>query len=58
MFGSGDLVATTDLGRSLAIAEALICQIYLVTVVALIVANLRAPQPSESGPLAGGGGRP
>jgi hypothetical protein len=38
--GYGDLVAATDLGRSLAITEALIGQIYLVTVVALIVANL------------------
>jgi hypothetical protein len=38
--GYGDLVAATDLGRSLAIMEALIGQIYLVTVVALIVGNL------------------
>jgi voltage-gated potassium channel len=38
--GYGDLVAATNLGRSLAIAEALIGQIYLVTVVALIVAGL------------------
>jgi Ion channel len=44
--GYGDLVATTDLGRSVAISEALIGQIYLVTVVALIVGNLRAgPAP-------------
>jgi voltage-gated potassium channel Kch len=39
--GYGDLVAATDLGRSLAVSEALIGQIYLVTVVALIVGNLR-----------------
>jgi drug/metabolite transporter (DMT)-like permease len=38
--GYGDLIAATDLGRSLAITEALIGQIYLVTVVALIVGNL------------------
>jgi len=38
--GYGDLTAATDLGRSLAITEALIGQIYLVTVVALIVGNL------------------
>ena len=38
--GYGDLIAATNLGRSLAIMEALIGQIYLVTVVALIVANL------------------
>lgn len=46
--GYGDLIAATNLGRSLAITEALMGQIYLVTVVALIVANLRsAPQPSR-----------
>jgi voltage-gated potassium channel Kch len=39
--GYGDLIAATNLGRSLAISEALLGQIYLVTVVALIVANLR-----------------
>ncbi len=38
--GYGDLTAATDLGRSLAIAEALIGQIYLVTVVAVIVGGL------------------
>ena len=38
--GYGDLIAATNLGRSLAISEALIGQIYLVTVVALIVAGL------------------
>ena len=44
--GFGDLTAAHDLGRSLAIIEALIGQIYLVTLVALIVGNLgrsRAP---------------
>lgn len=39
--GYGDFVAQTDLGRSLAITEALVGQIYLVTVVAVIVSNLR-----------------
>jgi hypothetical protein len=38
--GYGDLTTATEVGRSLTIAEALIGQIYLVTVVALIVANL------------------
>jgi hypothetical protein len=38
--GYGDLTAATDLGRSLAITEALIGQIYLVTVVAAIVGGL------------------
>jgi Ion channel len=39
--GYGDLTAGTDLGQSLAIAEALTGQIYLVTVVAAIVGGLR-----------------
>ncbi len=38
--GYGDLTAVTDVGRSVAIGEALTGQIYLVTVVALIVANV------------------
>jgi len=38
--GYGDLSAATDLGRSVAITEALIGQIYLVTVVAVIAGNL------------------
>ena len=38
--GYGDLVARTDLGHTLAVFEALIGQIYLVTVVSLIVSNL------------------
>lgn len=38
--GYGDFVANTDLGRTLAIVEALLGQLYLVTVVALIVGNL------------------
>lgn len=41
--GYGDLIAATNLGRSLSIAEALLGQVYLVTIVALIVANLRRP---------------
>ena len=39
--GFGDFTAGNNLGRSLSITEALIGQIYLVTVVALIVGNLR-----------------
>jgi hypothetical protein len=38
--GYGDFTAGTDFGRSLAITEALIGQIYLVTVVALIVGSI------------------
>lgn len=39
--GYGDFTAATDLGRTLAVTEALSGQIYLVTVVALIISNLR-----------------
>jgi hypothetical protein len=39
--GYGDLSPVTDFGRMLAVTEALSGQIYLVTVVATIVANLR-----------------
>jgi hypothetical protein len=38
--GYGDFTARTDLGHTLAVFEALIGQIYLVTVVSLIVTNL------------------
>ena len=41
--GYGDYVARTDLGHTLAVSEALIGQIYLVTVVSLIVSNLGRP---------------
>jgi hypothetical protein len=47
--GYGDFVARSDLGHTLAVSEALIGQIYLVTVVSLIVSNLRphrTPMPS------------
>ena len=43
--GFGDLTAATSLGRSFVITEALSGQIYLVTVVALIVANLGQNRP-------------
>ena len=45
--GYGDLVTTNEVGRSLAITEALIGQIYLVTIVALIIANIRPARPRE-----------
>lgn len=45
--GYGDLVAQTDLGHTLAVFEALIGQIYLVTVVSLIVSNLGRPARRE-----------
>jgi hypothetical protein len=44
--GYGDFVARSDLGHTLAVTEALLGQIYLVTVVSLIVSNLRRPARS------------
>jgi voltage-gated potassium channel Kch len=38
--GYGDFTAAAGLGRALAVLEALIGQIFLVTVVALLVSNL------------------
>jgi hypothetical protein len=47
--GYGDLVARSDLGHTLAVFEALIGQIYLVTVVSLIVSNLgQAARPGRA----------
>jgi Ion channel len=50
--GYGDLTAGTDLGHTLAVSEALFGQIYLVTIVSLIVSNLgqrrRRDQSSSS----------
>jgi hypothetical protein len=48
--GYGDLTAASNFGRSLAITEALIGQIYLVTVVAVIISNMR---PSRTRPRRG-----
>ncbi|MEP6622954.1 MAG: potassium channel family protein, partial [Acidimicrobiia bacterium] len=42
--GYGDLTSRLDLGRMLAISEALLGQLYLVSVVALLVANLGRPR--------------
>ena len=39
--GYGDLTAASDFGRAMGVTEALIGQIYLVTVLAVIVANVR-----------------
>jgi hypothetical protein len=39
--GYGDFTAQTELGRTLAVTEALLGQIYLVTVLAVIVSNVR-----------------
>ena len=48
--GYGDLTAAGNLGRACAVIEALIGQIYLVTIVALLVSRLvpRAPRDSSS----------
>jgi hypothetical protein len=45
--GYGDLVAAGDLGRMLAVTEGLSGQLYLVTVVALLVSNIRRPTPER-----------
>jgi hypothetical protein len=42
--GYGDLTAKTNLGHTIAVGEALLGQVYLVTVVAVLVANLRRPE--------------
>lgn len=50
--GYGDLTAATNLGRTLAVSEGLVGQVYLVTVVSLIVGNLgrRRPREARRGP--------
>jgi hypothetical protein len=45
--GYGDFAARSDLGHTLAIMEALLGQIYLVTVVSVIVSNLGRPRPAR-----------
>jgi hypothetical protein len=45
--GFGDLTAATNLGRTLTSIEALVGTIYLVTIVGLIVANLRPRRRTE-----------
>jgi len=44
--GYGDLTSSSNLGHTLSVSEALVGQIYLVTVVSLIVANLGRGRPS------------
>jgi hypothetical protein len=48
--GYGDYTAGTDLGHTLAVFEALVGQIYLVTVVSLIVSNLGRARPRRAAP--------
>lgn len=45
--GYGDFTAGQELGRTFSVLEALFGQIYLVTVVALLVSNLRRSPPEE-----------
>lgn len=47
--GYGDLTPATTTGRMLAVGEAILGQLYLVTVVALVVGGLRRHRPGESG---------
>jgi hypothetical protein len=42
--GYGDVTAATNLGHTLSVSEALLGQIYLVTVVSVIVSKLRSPR--------------
>jgi hypothetical protein len=59
--GYGDLTARSDLGHTLCIFEALIGQIYLVTVVSLIVGNLGrrgSPPSGDAAAAAHGDARP
>jgi drug/metabolite transporter (DMT)-like permease len=48
--GYGDLTAASNLGRSCAVLEALLGQIYLVTVVAVLVSRLVPRAPNSTGP--------
>jgi hypothetical protein len=51
--GYGDLTARSNLGHTLAVSEALLGQIYLITIVSLLVTNLR-PRRSTAGGHGGG----
>jgi hypothetical protein len=48
--GYGDLAARGDVGRMLAVTEALLGQLYLVTVVALLVSNVGIRPRRRPGP--------
>jgi len=48
--GYGDFTARTNLGHTLSVAEALVGQLYLVTVVALVVGNLGRSTLRSAGP--------
>ena len=46
--GYGDLTAKSNLGHTLSVSEALLGQIYLVTVVSVLVSNLRRREPTRT----------
>lgn len=46
--GYGDLTARSNLGHTLSVAEALLGQIYLVTIVSVVVSNLRRREPART----------
>lgn len=48
--GYGDLTAKANLGRMLAISEALVGQLYLVSVVALLISNIGHERRSRANP--------
>lgn len=50
--GYGDLTAAGDLGRALAVLEALTGQLYLVTVIAVLVSRLTGGNQAGAGPTA------
>lgn len=54
--GYGDFTARSNLGHTLAVSEALLGQIYLITIVSLFVTNLRPRRARESPPTAVRGG--
>ena len=50
--GYGDISAGSDVGRMMAVVEALVGQLYLVTVVAVVIGNIGRPrlQPDPTDP--------
>jgi hypothetical protein len=56
--GYGDLTAATNLGHTLSASEALLGQVYLVTVLSLIVSNLGRRRPAEQRELEDAGASP